>query len=232
MATTATLATLRGRALDLADLTNSSSPSSTYINTYINDAICELHDLLVGVFEDYYRSLSTITIVGGTESYSLPSDFYKALKVFALSGTVRTQIRKFSLDELEVLSGVDNIPTNSLTVGLSRYRILGDKIYFAPVPSQAGSVELWYVSQATQLSGDSDKLTVYAPVSWWDEYVSLVAAVKLKIREESDASALAAMMERCRQRIVSASKERDAGEPARVVDVSGRFLDYPFSRSR
>lgn len=224
MATTATLATLRSRALDAADLTNSSSPVTARLTEYVNDGISSLHDMLVNSFEDYYRSLSNISVVSGTAAYSLPSDFYKVLKVFALSGSQRYQLKRFQLDELDVLQ--DEFIPYARQLSNMTYRVLGSQIWFAPEPNASGAVELWYAPQATVLSGDGDTVTVYAPVSWWEEYVSLYAAVKLKVRERTDPGPLMMLLQKCEQRIMSAAQERDAGEPQRVTDTSHRFGRY------
>lgn len=224
MATTASLSTLRSRALDFADLTNSSSPVTARLTEYVNDAVTELHDILINSFEEYYRTTSTITIVSGTESYALPTDFYKAIKVFALSGGNRYRLSKFLLDEVDVHSNEFTPNVRELT-NLT-YRIMGGNIWFAPVPSSGGSVELWYYPQADVLANDGDTMTVYAPVSWWSEFVGLSAAIKLRVREESDASQLMALFAACKQRIKTAAEERDAAEPNRIADKSFRFVRH------
>lgn len=224
MTNTATLSGLATQALDLADLTSSTSPVTARVYEYVNSALSELHDLLVCSFEQYLMSRTTVTLVSGTDYYSLPGDFLKSVKVYLLSNGDRYRLRRFELDEYEReedetgLFAVDNVDL--------RYRILGSQIWFSPTPSAAGTVDLWYVPQFTPLTtsvpGTSDVIHVSVPVGW-EEFVVLSAAAKLKIREESDASQLLMLKEQARQRIISAAGERDSGEPSRVSDTYGRW---------
>lgn len=218
MANTATLASLRARALDYADMASSSFPVEDRVRDYINAGLGELHDLLINAFEDYARELSTISLMNGTEAYSLPSDFYKALKVFALHGGHRYRLRRFSLDELDQLQDDENFVSYTPDDVNLRYRIMGDQIFFTPVPS-GGSVELWYAPQLTELADEGDTVSVMVPVSW-EDFVALHAAIRLKIKEESDPSALMTERERIRQNIVAFSATRDAAEPQTVADVT------------
>jgi hypothetical protein len=202
-------------------MTNSASPVTARCNEYINNAIAELHDILIGTFEDYYLTLQTISVVAGTSSYALPADFYKALKVFGVNGSERYRLQRYQLDEAE--SFQDSLAPLARDVSDLSYRIMGANIRFLPTPNVGGSVELWYAPAATKLVGESDTLTVYAPVGWWEEFVALAAAIRLRVREESDASQLMALMAQLRQRIVSSAEERDSGEPQRITDLSGRL---------
>lgn len=65
----------------------------------------------------------------------------------------------------------------------------------------------------------------------WEEYGVLDAAIKAVVKEESDPSALMAQKAQLMARIRGAAADRDSGEPARVVDVTGRYLggDVPTS---
>jgi hypothetical protein len=219
MAQTTTLAGLVAQGLDLADLTNSSSPVTARVEDYANAALAELHDLLVVSFEDYMLSRATIQLVAGTDAYSLPADFLKASKVYSLDGSERQRLKRFELDELDGLS--DDASE------LPRYRILGNQIWLAPAPSATGSVELWYVPQFAKLTnatpGTTDVVHVSVPVGW-EDFVVLSMAVRLRVREESDASQLLALKGQARDRILAAAAERDAGEPHHVADVSGRRI--------
>ncbi len=220
MANSVTLSDLRTQALDLSDLTNSASPVTARVTDYVNAALGELWDILTTSFEDYVRSTSTITISAGTSAYSLPSDFYKAIKVFSAVGDDRYRLERFSLDEYDTIS--DPYAGSVTSTSSLRYRIMGNQILFAPMPASSGSVELWYVPQLTKLSGDSDTVHVSIPVGW-EDFVALAAAVRLRIRDQQDASQLQALKQEARARILAAAEDRDTGEPQRITDVSYRF---------
>ena len=120
MASTATLSDLRARALDYADMTGSNFPVEARVDDYINSAASEMYDILVNAYEDYFLATQSITLVPGTEDYALPSDFYKAKRVYYTTGSRRFSIHPFNLEE------VDGARNSALS---------------------AGTAELWYVPE-------------------------------------------------------------------------------------
>ena len=62
-------------------------------------------------------------------------------------------------------------------------------------------------------------------ISGWDEYVICSSAIDCLVKEESDISALAAMKEETKIRILSVSDNRDLGEPATVTDMAVYYTD-------
>jgi hypothetical protein len=77
-----TLLQLKDRSRQRADMENSEFVTDAELTIYINGSIAELHDLLVASYgSDYFLSSTTFSTVAGTESYSLPADFYKLMGV-------------------------------------------------------------------------------------------------------------------------------------------------------
>jgi len=204
MASTATLGDLRARALDYADMTGSNFPVEARVNDYINSAASEFYDLLVDSYEDYFLSTQTITLVAGTGNYALPSDFYKAKRVYYLAGGRRFSIHPFNLEAL------DGAKTSPLT---------------------AGTCELWYVPEMQLMVNDSDTVSSIIPpmIKGWPDYIALGAAIRLLIREESDPSALMAEKKMMQNRIISLAEPRDAGIPDSVQDIGHRWNDVGFA---
>lgn len=194
MANKVTLATLRDRALNAADMTSSGFPVEALVNDDINDGLAELHDLLAA--HEYYRSTHPLTLAVGTEEYALPADFYKAARVWELSSGRRYVVDRFNLSQLN----------GATTTG----------------PRSAGSAEIWYAPQLTRLTKDDDQVSLVMPTGW-DVFAALHAAVQLLIREESDPQALMAERERARQRILASLEPRDAGIPDEIEDHYGRW---------
>tara|TARA_R100001530_G_scaffold7148_3_gene7983 strand:+ start:1823 stop:2521 length:699 start_codon:yes stop_codon:yes gene_type:complete len=206
MPSTATLATLRARALDYADMTDSNFPNADRVDDYINSAASEMYDILVNAYEDYFLTTNTITLVSGTEDYALPSDFYKAKRVYYVSGGRRFAIDRFNLDDL---SGAKTGPLST------------------------GSAELWYVPEMTFMdtAGPTDTVGEIIPpmVNGWADFLAISAAIKLLIREESDPSALMREKEVLKQRMISMAEPRDAGLPDTIQDTSRRWADIGYA---
>ena len=192
MSNKVTLGTLKARALDYADMTDSGFPVVDRLVDYINVAATEIYDVLVDAYEDYFLEQHDIAITADTEDYDLPSDFYKCLKVFyKATSNRRFQIRRFSLGDIDA--------------SLAK-------------PTAGGTVELWYVPQMQLLVLDTDEIGEKIPpiCHGWEDAVALSAAIKLLNREESDSSALAAQKASTMQRIIAMADPRDDGEPDRV----------------
>jgi len=63
---------------------------------YCNDAIDEAEAEIMGVYSDYFLARETITLVSGTETYSLPSDIFahKVRRVMYNNGSSVYEIRR------------------------------------------------------------------------------------------------------------------------------------------
>lgn len=223
MSSKITLSEIRTAVLDRCDMTNSEFPDTTQVDRYINNAIGELYDLLVNIFEDYLYTTTEITVKSSTESYSLPNNFYKLMKMFYKSGDYRKQLKRFNLADLS-----DEIYQTSNAVSDNRhlrYRLMGNKLIFHPIPSGSSTVEVWYIPEPTMFdhNGDDGVTIGFNVPTQWEEFLFVTAAISLLDREESDSSALRSTKAEIRQRIVTSAHNRDSGEPDTVQDVRRRF---------
>lgn len=216
---TRTLAQLRTEARQRADMeTDDSFIADSELTRMINQSIKELRDLLIeNQGHEFFLTTQVITTVAGTSSYALNSAFYQLLGVdVTVGGSVYTAL-PFNFHERNSFlnsSGWGNCPVY--------YRIEGSNIVFIPTPGGAHTVTLWYIPQFTDLSSDSD---TFDGISGWEEYVVVDAAMKMLEKEESDTSALMARKMVLVDRIRSLAAKRDAGMPARIVDV---YPYYPY----
>lgn len=224
MTTTIQLSELRTAAQRQADMENSSFVSDAEWNQYINDANSEMFDIFVTQYEDYAISTTTINVVANTESYALPSDFYKLRGAFVKNGNTRIRLEKFNLDEIADWTN-ESVQEPYWGTAL-RYRILGSNIYFSPMPQGAQTVELFYVPEVTKLSSDTDTLE-YPTVNGWEQFIILGAAIRARIKEESNVQELMILQQQTKNRIMEAASSRDAHRPQKVRDVFatgwGRF---------
>jgi hypothetical protein len=204
MANDVTLALLKAAALDYADMTNSSFPNATRLVEYINKELAVLHDLLVNADQDYFLSTQSISVLAGTEEYSLPTDFQRALKVWWISNNRRIGVPVFQLADM-------------------------DGSYESPM--RGGTAELWYMPELTELVNDADKISdVMKPLPiGWDDYIALGAAIRLLIREESDPSALVAERDRILSRMIALAEPRDEGAEDSITDSSNRWHETYFT---
>lgn len=215
------LSAVRLLAQQTADRVNSNFITLPEWNTYINQSYFELYDLLVTVFEDYFLALPyTFTTAGDQDSYSLPPDFYKLMGVDcgqSQQNNARITLHKYDFIERNryVYPSVTNTFFGVFNL---RYRVLGNKLHFIPVPSSGQIITVWYIPKLVQLLQDTD---VVDGVSGWTEYVVVDAAIKALEKEESDTSALMARKAALIKRINDSATNRDAGQPDTISPTRG-----------
>ena len=211
---TITLANLRTRAKQRANMENSSFLSDSEWNSVINYSISNLRDIITSkAGEDYFATAFSTSLTEGQETVNLPSDFYKLLWVEVLvDGTNYAPMRRFEIAEKPVTAFNLLAPWSEI-----QYRLRADTLWLQPASSTGGkTIRVWYVPVATELSADGDTLAGY---NGWDEYVVVLTARKALVKEESDTSQLDQEILMFNQRIESMAPNRDQGRPMRIQDT-------------
>ncbi len=232
------LSAVRLQSMQRADRVNSNFVSTPEWNTYINQAMFELYDLLVTLFEDYYvyadapmfqctgnqfqfplpNGVDTFTssISGATIT---PPPFYKLLGVDLKLNAAQNAwvtISKYNFIDRNTYV-FPNTASTIYGVFNMRYRVMGSKITFIPTPSGGQSVRLWYIPRMTQLLQDTD--ITDQGISGWIEYVIVRAAKYALDKEESDTTKLDAELLFLKARIEETAANRDAGMPDTISNT-------------
>lgn len=223
---TITLAELRTQSRQRADMEHSKFVKDSELNSYLNNSIAELHDLLSEAYgaEYFVKSSADIPIVNGTDAYTLPSDFYELKGVDIKLAQDWITVDMFNFNERNRFAEF-GAWTGAGSVNV-RYRLIGDTIMLTPSPDQNATMRIWYVPLATRLASDTDTLNDYNAYS---EYVIVDAAIKMMQKEESDVSILAAQKQGLVDRIRGKAMQRDASKAASISDLYAESDDY-FSR--
>lgn len=217
-----TLSDLRTRARQRADAVGNNFFSDSEIDVYINTGLGELHDLLVTKFEDYYVSNLSFPLEANKSTYNFSAiglgNFYKLLGVDAVQGGDSIRVKRFSFPDRNRFQA-DVALYNSRGYAAYEYAIRGDALEFIPTPLSAETIKVWYVPQFTKLTEDTSSVDSRIMLNW-EEYAVLVAATKMRQKEETSTAALEREIERVTARIEDASRERDVGEPFGITDDS------------
>lgn len=218
-----TLAQLRTKVRQRADMENSNFITDSEINGYINSAIAELYDLLVASYgEDYYTTSTDFTTANGQDAYTLPNDFYKLRGVdLQLSGDDFTALTRFNWNERNRHKSFSSMSV----AGYSnvRYRLRGGSLIISPTPDGARTLRLWYVPVATALSADGD---TFDDINQWGEFVVLEGAIRCLQKEESDVSILMAQKADIRRRIEVMGQNRDEGTEEGMTNVYETYSSH------
>lgn len=220
-----------------ADMVNGTFITSAEWATYVNSSYRELYDILIQKYGDDWFVPSSpatpagyaITADGTNDHYALPADFYHLLGAdLVLSGTAlsspRATMRPFAFGERNDFQSL----AGRLGRSVLRYRLKGGWIWFKPLPASGTRVELWYLPRLADLTCDGVAGTdTVDGVSGWEEYIIVDAAIKARMKEETDVSGLLAAKAALIARIEASAENRDAGSPAKVVDVHRHGFDGP-----
>ena len=228
-----TVQTITDNAIDVSDMRRSgfidqSGVAGSELIRYTNLAYRDLYAQIVASKEFYFTTATNISVIAGTDTYTLPTDFYKLDGVdLALDNSGRfLTLQPFMFKERNKFrSGL------ALSVApygqVFRYLIVAGNIRFLPLPSQNNTIQLWYTPEPATLTAMTDSINV--PIGG-DEYMSLYVACLLLAKEESDTSALNAKRMEVLEQLKTSLKDRDQGSASYVVDEStiNQGALYPF----
>lgn len=211
MAYARSLASLRESVLVHGQYENSADITPAVANEYINDALVESYDRIVERGDDYYTVLGdAFTTTSGTNTYSLPSDFYKLRKVeILISGSADDPQARWQ--RLFPISVDDT--HRRVVVGSKRYkyRVARASLILYPTPSTViETLRVYYITQAPQLIVDTDTVQFDTPVE--EHLVIHMALREIYQRQDLSTAQIDARIERLTAQLRSAS-DHDASEP-------------------
>lgn len=234
------LCQLRLYSQQRADRVNSNFVTLTEWNTYINQAMMELYDILVTAYEDYFLGAPIIyTTTGATNLYPLPNGtlsytgsdgisfvappFYK-IRGVDLGANVATAnngwvtVNKFNFADRNRYFYPNSASTLFGVFNL-QYRVMGNNLMVIPTPTANQPLRIWYIPRIPLLLQETDTTSV--SISGWIEYVVVDAAIRALQKEDSDVAVLMAQKESLKMRIQGAAQNRDAGMPETIAGTRG-----------
>lgn len=224
MGTSTTFGTIILAAQQRADRENSDFITDAEWQNMTNASLQQLYEKLIEAYgSDYFcQASSNITTDGLTDTYSLPTDFFKLLGVDlniwpgAQSGvTGWTSIWKYNFAQRNayMLPGVSGIYRGGSTM---RYRLRGNNIVFQPLPAGGQTLRLWYAPVFTPLTTSG---STFDGVNGWEEWVVNDVAMKALVKDESDLSGVGALQQVQNDRLQTIIDSRDVGAPETTTDV-------------
>lgn len=236
------LSQIRLMAQQRADRVNSNFVTMPEWNSYINQSLFELYDLLVTCYEDYFMApMITFSSNGTSFLYPLPNGvlsftgpagtpitaapFYKLLGVDLGLNTANNAfvtVNKFNFIDRNKFV-YPNTASTIYGVFNLRYRLMGNQIEFIPTPSAGQIIRIAYIPRLVQLLQDTDITTM--GTSGWIEYAIVRAAKYALDKEESDTTKLDGELTFLKARIEESAMNRDAGQPDTISNVRSGFFN-------
>lgn len=214
MAKTKTLLQIKSSVFTEGQYENSSDITSSVLNDYINKAIVRRNEILAQSGAEFLTAVGApFTVVAGTQSYALPTDFehLRKVEISTDNGSNWYRLRSVELSDTE--------KHQSPVARRYRYRLQGGTLPLALHPTPSGStdqIRVWYIPYATELVSDSDTITINVDAEY--ELIVALALRKCRVREDLDTSAVDATIADCTRRLASMADNRDDGEPFYLSD--------------
>lgn len=222
MAANVTLAEMRTRAREMADMQTSSQAQAfvtdAELNRLINRHIKQLYNKLIAARgDDYYAVSTVVSILGSTITTSFFSPpFMQLLAVSVTDGTRVLWVPKFNLKQWPELKYLENLASSDLT--FYRYRLMSQDIEIRPACKATNhSFTIHYLPAFVELVNDAD---TFDGINGWEDWACYGAAIDMLNKEESleQAAALQAQRSTLDQQIDQLAGNRDAGMPETVSD--------------
>lgn len=224
-----------------ADRLNSNFVSLPELNSYINQSLTELYDLLITVYEDYFKApnaifysqgankqlypmpdgVTTFYQADGTTPF-VPKPIYKLLGIdmgLNVSNNGWVTVNKYNFADRNRFF----YPNSSSTIyGVfnCEYRWMGNNLELIPVPSANQPFRIQYIPRLPVLLAPTDTTTT--SISGWLEYVITDVAMKILQKEESDVSILGAQKLFLKNRIEESASNKD-NRPDTISNTSNHF---------
>jgi hypothetical protein len=209
-----TLEDLRTEARERADMDEDDHITEAMWNRFINQGIQRTFRRLCKVAPDRYFTSDDISTTAGTAAYDLPSNFAWLLGV----DLVRSADNLLPLEPFSLQERIGPLRAVSFDSPQTRYDVRGNgdatQIYFDPDPGTE-TYRVYYVYVPDDLVDDDD---VFDGTAGFEDSVIEYAILLAQRRSEDDTSDTRACLADA-DAAIDALATRDAGRPARIIDV-------------
>jgi len=209
---------LRTLVLSWLDDPNGTYFTAPQVNVWLNNAQRELQKLLINQGENYYVQRMSGTLVDGTDTYILPTDFKKSHKLeVVVSGTGVTEQRQtlspvtyMQLDQIAQVSGVPSVVCFKRNAMIVR-----------PIPDDSYTVYLHQSYQVADMTSDSDIPDVPQDYS---EYIAVLATIDGFMKDQRPPSEFILGKKTTYEKTLLAdSEKRDVSAPRMVVSFESGY---------
>lgn len=161
-----TLLEIRDQIKDDLDLQESDWKTDAQLNALINRHVKKTHRKIINIYEDYFLAPLSVALDAADDYIDYPSDIY-ANKIksihftWDLNSCEILPVKRFDRELIDsnVLNGESTSPYRRwLSVDSATD---GRRINLYPSSGETGTVNIWYIREATELSNDTDICNMY-----------------------------------------------------------------------
>lgn len=193
---------LRDRIREQSETVNDGNITDEWLNVVINNAVSEVYDILVNVYQDYFVQSSTFTL-STTNSFDLTSldgGFYKEVGVEGMDDPLQPE----TIHRLGSFTDRNRYMTGNW----------------------AGTYRIFYTPNVTRLEGDSD--VIPTEMEKWVEMIDIIGARAVYAKREMRTEQFDRRWKELSERLPKSAQQRTS-EPA---EIPLHFIDDPFWSER
>lgn len=185
------------------------------VSQLVDVSMAKMHNLLVGLFEDYFIAINDLDIVSGKDTYTLPSDFFKLRQVFFVD--VANNGYQWPIQRREIYDLSNRPISGSYPNVIWAYAMMGNSIVFTPKPqnAQPNKVRLYYIPEYSPPLNDNTPIE-YSVAFGWDEWIVNDCVIQIRNKAMMPADEIIAERNDLEKNIRHQAKQRNAGDPQRV----------------
>ena len=192
---------------------------------YLSESCRSLVSMVVDEYEElYWCNEATVNTTPSAKTSVLPVDAWKNVMMRVSLGGKRDKIRKASVDDIDV---EETSAGGWGSGGLwPKYRMMGRKIYWTPIPRAVHAVTLFYVPTTIFFNVGGSPISEFTTgtdyfdgIFGWEQLAVLDAGIKFLHDERKDASDLESEWTDRWAEVSAAAANQDATEPPRVRDT-------------
>jgi len=214
-----TLFNLRIQTRQRANVLTDLDITDTETNTYINQSMWELYDVLISVYgNEYFVDGYEFTTEISDGNYALPPDFHilAGIDMVSPSDGITYSLQKYNFAERNVYKNSGITITES--VPRYRYRLMNNNLRFEPSPLTELPVTIWYIPQLDKLTVDTSTLDDRL-VDSWSEFIIVSAAAKILQKKGGDSAGMLAQKQEILQRIAVVAANLSIDKPEVTQDT-------------
>jgi hypothetical protein len=148
----------------------------SYANEAIDEAEAEIHDL----YEDYFLSKQTLSLVQGTADYDLPSGIYahKIRRIIYQNGASIYTVPRLKdwkkFEEKAVIDYYGNSTTDFYNYFITNSTAGSPKISLVPSARESGNyITIWYIRNANRLTALADICDIPEFINFIYQYIKV-----------------------------------------------------------
>lgn len=188
------------------------------VSQLVDLSLAKVHNLLVGLYEDYYTKKHSIALATGQDTYSLPVDFFKVRQLFYVD--VPNNGYRWPIQRMDLQDHLGRPLSGSYPNVVYGYILINQNLLIEPRPSgtQTNQLLLYYVP--TYTPPDNDATPIEHQIAFgWDEWVVNDVCIQIRLKAMMPYDDIMAERNKIEANIKHQAKQRAVGDPPRVKDT-------------